>query len=250
MLLANIRDLDAIRVQAAGEPLAAFRVAARLDFSHFGAGPPPPPRADGPAATDPLDRLISADADRFAPADWAEVALRALEGSGGTALGAGQGSLAGYQLANILIEMASDQRRWGRLDLAGRTADRILALTQVLVERTPDDPHAHLLLADAYQQINKNAWQSNDRAAVVSNLERAIAATQRALVIDPSSEVAWHAIDRRRRKLKGLLTPVRQVKTPFRPTQDLGRVREPPSDRARGEGQPPAHGSGTRSSLS
>ena len=36
LLLANIRDLDAIRVQAAGEPLAAFRVAARLDFSHFG----------------------------------------------------------------------------------------------------------------------------------------------------------------------------------------------------------------------
>ena len=145
--------------------------------------------------------------------------------------------------------MASDQRRWGRLDLAGRTADRILALTQVLVERTPDDPHAHLLLADAYQQINKNAWQSNDRAAMVSNLERAIAATQRSLVIDPSSEVAWHAIDRRRRKLKGLLAGTTgQDPRSDRPRTSAGSVNHHPTEPAARASRP--HGIGTRSSLS
>ena len=103
------------------------------------------------------------------------------------------------------MAIAADQRRWGRIDLARRTADRMLALTRLLIQRSPDDPSAHLLLADAYQQINKNAWQVNDRAAILHNLELAIAANQRALVLDPNSELAHHAMDRRQRRLKDLL---------------------------------------------
>ena len=92
-----------------------------------------------------------------------------------------------------------------------------------LVERNPENPDSHLLLADAYQQVNKNAWQTGDRATIVPYLERAIAENQRALILDPDSPDARHAMDRRRRRLKDLLAPQAEVRTPARAGSDGSR---------------------------
>ncbi len=127
---------------------------------------------------------------------------------------------ASFRFAHLVNATASDQRRWGRLDLAARTADRMLALARLLVERNPENADSHLLLADAYQQVNKNAWQTGDRAAIVPYLERAIAENRLALILDPDSEDARHAMDRRQRRLKDLLAPEAEVRTPARAGSD------------------------------
>jgi tetratricopeptide (TPR) repeat protein len=205
LLLANLREVDAVPRELVDEHVVALRVMTRLDFAHFRAGDPPAPT--DPDAAEPLTRLASPDCDRLSPDEWAVLVLQALDGPGGAGTGRARESSAGFRFAHLFCVTASDQRRWDQLDLAGRTADRMLALARLLVERHPENPDSHLVLADAYQQLNKNAWQRGDRAAIVPYLERAIAENRRALILDPNSEDARYAMERRQRRLKDLLAP-------------------------------------------
>ena len=103
--------------------------------------------------------------------------------------------------------MACDQRNEHRLADAVQTADRFVGLARLLVDRNPNDPAAHLVLADAYDQVKKNAWQVKDRAAIEWNLRRAIAENKDALDLAPDDELARNEMERHRHQLDEFLHP-------------------------------------------
>jgi hypothetical protein len=82
----------------------------------------------------------------------------------------------------------------------------MLALGQLLVTRHPRQPAAHLALSEAYIQINKNAWQVYDWAAIDRNLRLSLDAALQAQVLDPDSELARFKVDGLQRRLKDLVT--------------------------------------------
>jgi hypothetical protein len=112
--------------------------------------------------------------------------------------------------------MASEQRQGHCLDQARQTADRMLALARLVVERNPKDSDAHLSLAVAYDEVRKNAWQVNDRATDRATIERylrlAIESNRRALEFTPDDELARLELESREEKLHDLLHP--KVTTP------------------------------------
>jgi hypothetical protein len=62
-------------------------------------------------------------------------------------------------------------------------------------------------MADSCDQLAKNAWRVDDRAAVELALRRAIEANRHALDLTPYDEFARHQLERRHRKLDDLLHP-------------------------------------------
>ena len=183
----------------------AERVLSGLDFHHLGLGPPPPPSADEVGPPDPLAMLGSPEADRLPAGVWAKLAARALHFGDGPRRATFRESGAAHQFTRQLQAVACDQRNHQRLADAVQTADRFVCLARLLVERNPNDPAAHLVLADAYDQVKKNAWQVEDRATIELNLRRSIDENKAALDLAPYDEVARHEMERRRRKLDEFL---------------------------------------------
>jgi tetratricopeptide (TPR) repeat protein len=208
---ANRKMLENVPVEAEFPGVAAWRVFVRLDFDRFRTRSAPTLTAafqdDGSGHTDPLPRLASSGADRLPARDWAELAAQALRSAAHADITPAQESQAGYMLIILLGVMAAEQRHCGQLGEARRTADRMLALGRLLVERHASHPTAHLALSEAYIQINKNAWQIEDRVAIERNLRLSLDAALQAQVLDPNNEHARFKVDGLQRRLKDLLAP-------------------------------------------
>jgi tetratricopeptide (TPR) repeat protein len=208
---ANRKMLENVPFDAESPEVAAFRVFVRLDFARFRTRSAPTLTAasqdDGSGQTDPLTRLASSGADRLPARDWAELAAQALRSAAHADITPAQESQAGYGLIVPLGVMAAEQRHCGQLGEARRTADRMLALGRLLVARHGNHPTAYLALSEAYTQLSKNAWQTDDRAAVERNLRSALDAAVQAQVLDPNSELARFKADGLQRRLKDLLRP-------------------------------------------
>jgi hypothetical protein len=106
-----------------------------------------------------------------------------------------------------LGRLAAEQRHCGRLGEARKTADRMLALGHLLVSRHRDHPAGHLALSDAYTQLYKNAYQTDDMAAVERNMRLSLDAALRAQALDPYDELVRARVVRRQRGLNDLQNP-------------------------------------------
>lgn len=211
LMLANRLLIDGFSAEGDNPMIVAWRIHVRSDFTRLIDGESSVPSATSgevkPARKDPLTRLESPEANRF-PADvWAELAAEVFGPTTGTGTASSLTVSFPPYLCHLLAGTASELRRIGRLEEARRVADRLLAFGRLLVERYPERPAAYLVLGEAHMQLDKNAWQTGDRAAVERNLELAIEATQQALALDPNHELARFHLDRRRRRLKDLRDP-------------------------------------------
>ena len=88
-------------------------------------------------------------------------------------------------LSDSASQLASKQRRSGRLDLAESTADLLSTLGRAMVRSRPDLPASHILLAESHAQEAKNAWRRDDLAGVRRGLESAVGVIQAALLVAP-----------------------------------------------------------------
>jgi tetratricopeptide (TPR) repeat protein len=205
---ANRRVFEHVPVEAETAEVVAYRVFAQLDFDRFRTGSAatvtPASWDGGSGHPDPLRKLASPDADRLPAQDWAELALQALRSAARPNLGPAHEPWPGHTLVIRLGNMAAEQRHCGRLDEARRTADRMLALGRLLVARHPGQPFAHLALSEAHIQLYKNAWQTDDLAAVERDMRLALDAALRAQLLDPNSELARLKVDGLQRRLKDL----------------------------------------------
>ncbi len=85
------------------------------------------------------------------------------------------------------------------------------AVARRLVTRYPDQAVAHWTLSQAYVQIYKNAWQTNDRADVDRCLKLAVNAATHALVLDPDNAVVRRHLADYQKRLDKLLSPPKSV---------------------------------------
>jgi len=102
---------------------------------------------------------------------------------------------------DALAAIASTLLGSGNVDGARRIAERMLALASHIVAVHPDEPAAHLALSAAYRQIYKNAYPMDDQEAVEANMNLAINAAERALLLDRDSDKARNAVDDLQRRL-------------------------------------------------
>jgi tetratricopeptide (TPR) repeat protein len=211
-LLASNRSLLAsIPADAEGPRIGLWRIIVKLESDRFLEGTPREPgralQSDRPGAPASFEGFGSREASPLPAQSWAERALRSIRVTIPSAIDPAQESEAGYGLVFHLGGVAAEHRRCGRLEEAVRTADRILALARLLVQRHPDQPSTHLALSEAYNQFHKNAWRTVDRCAIEQNLTRSLDAARHATVLNPNDEVARYVVDQRLRRLKDLLAP-------------------------------------------
>ncbi len=164
------------------------------------------PEADlnGTADSDLFFMLYSPECEKLSAHDWAERAGTILASMPGCNADAAQESRIGKEFIDLLYYRAANERGTGRLVLARQTADRMHALASNLVARCPGQPAAHLALSTAYAQFYKNAARSDDRLAVESNMRLALAAAQKALLLDIRSGWSHQVVALLEGKLKEL----------------------------------------------
>lgn len=204
VLLAARRALEETPPGQVDARFAAERFIIEMETHDLGLDPPPGRPCGDPSSSYPSIRLASPEGDRLPAAEWAALALRGLAPD---PTASDHETAAAHSFGQWLHRVANDQRRRGRLDLARRTADRLGALARLLVERHPDDALAFCVLADADEEIAKNAWKVDDRAVIRDALTRAIASSRRAVDLAPQDELARNQLERRERKLDDLLHP-------------------------------------------
>ena len=206
LLTANRRMLEESKVDASDPDVMAWRVFARYDFGQSSAdlSLAPAGRSSDDASVG-LPGIASSGHDHLSAENWAELAAGALRVAAPAETTPSQESNAGFRFALHLSTVASAARRLGKLDLARDTTDRIHALGTLLVARYPGEAFAHLALSEAFFQRQKNAWQTQDRAAVEQNLKLALDASLRSVALDPRNEIARFHVEARRRRLKDLL---------------------------------------------
>ena len=122
----------------------------------------------------------------FDPDAHAEKVIRALE-SRCKAIGVEHSLLpaVALQVANTASTRGTQQRNARRLDEARQTAACLSAFARKLVRRDPREPGFHLLLAQAFEQESKNAWQVFDYTAIKDALRKALGEARIGLRLDP-----------------------------------------------------------------
>ena len=205
----------------------AGAVFVQLDFDHSSAAPPlmpaTPAPGDRPGVSDALRRLAS-DRGGLLPAPaWAELAFRALRSPGRPNAAPSVQSAAGFWLSRHLLLVAAEQRGLGKMDDARVTVDRMLALGKLLVERFPNLPASHLALSEAYINLNKNAWRTDDRAGIMKYLGLSLDSARHALALDPTDSDARYLVDAHQRRLDKLLAPPEGSEAPDRGIQSTAR---------------------------
>ena len=210
LLVANRRMLERTAAESKDARMAAMRLFSYLDLSHIRPASIP---ATSPASSrvrsdselpDALSRLTSSESHRLTPQEWGGLALEALLAKNASDTSRPSEYAAGYELSLMLGIVAAEQRHAVRLGEAWQTVDRNLAVGRLLVTRYPNQPLAHLALAEAYVQAYKNAWHPMDRVAIEKNLELALDAALQALALDPGLELSMYQVNSIQRKLRGL----------------------------------------------
>jgi serine/threonine protein kinase len=153
----------------------------------------------------PLSRLASLKDDDQSPAEWAGLVAEALGCADSAASTSARADTdnALYFMGQ-LIAIDSRLRGSHEVDRAQRLAARMLALADHLVKVRPQEPASHLARSIAYAQIYKNAYEAKDHNAIEPNLRAAHDAAQEALLLDPASDRARHAVDDLGRRLADL----------------------------------------------
>ena len=123
------------------------------------------------------------EVDRLPAQNWAELVAQALQSQSHSGPGKAEEANDGYLLMLLLAQETALQRRSGKLDDARRTADRMLALGRLFVERHPNQMIAYLALSHAYAQLYKNAWPVKDLVTVKRNLKLALDAAFKACLL-------------------------------------------------------------------
>lgn len=211
MIAASRQWLQNVRPEAETIELAAWRIFVFWDFDRSTIRSDSTPNSvsqiDDSSYRDPLSAPTSPDADHLTSKEWAVLALQNLLSVAHPDIPSSDKPEGGQVLLAFMSTMAAEQRHSNKLDEAGRTAARMLALARLLVERHPNQPHAHVALSQAYSQIYKNAWRVEDREAVERNLRLALEAAQRAQALHPDNGLALTQVTRLQRGLKDLLSP-------------------------------------------
>jgi serine/threonine protein kinase len=188
-LEANVWMLDNAPQRASDPRIAIQRVFAHEDLRELGERGRPEPNASTAApGRDTLPELISPEADDLSAEDWASAIIQLLSmprTSGGTS------PILEPDVINEIVlriaHRAAVRRHADRLDQARQFADRLHAFARQLVARYPDQAAAHWALSWAYIEIQKNAWQTGDRAAVERYLKLGVDAARHAVVLDPDN---------------------------------------------------------------
>ena len=201
LILANLRMLDDVPELHGIPIIAIWRTLTRLDLHEFKVGLSSAP-ASSPDEADPLLRLASSEADVLSAESWAELVARSLTSSPVPVDLSGNYA---YDFIELLGHRVAGQRRMGRIDEARRSTERMCAFARLLLTRYPDRAATHLALSESYKHIVKNAWQTEDRAAVEQNWKLAFDAARRALVIDPLNTRAGSEVTELQRRLDLLL---------------------------------------------
>jgi serine/threonine protein kinase len=161
---------------------------------------------DGLCRNSAFARLAPMTDASQSPATWARIAAEALHSACEDADDAPHGETrVALNVINHLSWAASMFRGRGELDKARRIDDRSLALANLLVAAHPNEIASYLALSLAHFQVSKDAWKIEDRKAVEESLKLALQAAQRALGLNPSSEVAQQRIYDLQRRLVGLV---------------------------------------------
>ena len=218
VILANLRMLDEVPKDDRSPIIVIWRTLVRLDLHQFKAGLSPPP-ASRPDEAELLSRLASAEIDSLDAESWAELVALSL-GSSPTAINLPANYL--YDFLDHLSERIASQRRLGRLDEALRATERMHAFAHLLVTRYPRQSVAHLALCASLTQMAKNAWQTEDRAAVERNWKLAIDEARRALVLDPQDARAGAQVADLQKRLDLLLASKPEPQAPNRSAQTPG----------------------------
>ncbi|MFO0953553.1 MAG: hypothetical protein U0835_20850 [Isosphaeraceae bacterium] len=111
-------------------------------------------------------------------------------------------------IPNVTLKMApfamlqlTPLRKAGKLEEAGRLADRLHALADRLVTAFPRRAECHLLRSEAFAQKFKNAFRADRDDEVRFWLRRSLQAALDAVAIDPENAEALDALTVRQRKL-------------------------------------------------
>ncbi len=224
LLAANRRLFEKVNEDDLDRPeLASWRVFVELDVDHFTAPSSPLPLTLAPVdrsdVPDAVLRLANAQAGLLPARAWAELALSALRSRGKPNTAPSFQSAAGLCLSRHLLLIAAEQRRLRKIDDARVTVERMLALGKLLVERFPDIPTSHLALSEAYINLNKNAWRTDDSAGIMKNLRLSLDSARRALALDPNNADARYLISAHQRRLDRLLAPPEKAEDPDRGVQ-------------------------------
>ena len=206
----NRRVVETLPSECQGVNTTVQRLLAHIDLNLVDAGL----RSDTVAGagmdlvghTGLLSRLRSPADESQAPEDWAKVAaelLRSAEVQDSRARQVGNRRTSSWW-RRTSSATASRFNRAGRMDEAARIAERMLALGEFSVERHSFESTAHLALHFAYVQLYKNAYQTDDWAAVETNMKLARDAAQVALDLDADSELAQQAVQSVERRLADL----------------------------------------------
>jgi hypothetical protein len=208
LLLANQHSLWRCAPETVTETIVAERLFSHIEFRHLGLGALPPPAAEEVGHPDPGSVLCSAASDNLPATAWASLAVASLRSGEPNPSANFRETQVAFRFARRLSHIAADQRHSGQFEQARQTADRVLAVGRLMVERNATDPTAYLMLADAFDGAQKNAWRpTEDRPAIELNLRRAVEAAQHAADLAPYDEVVRVKLERLQRKLNELLHP-------------------------------------------
>ncbi len=156
--------------------------------------------------SEPLSRLAFPTDASQPPRQWANLAALALRSADQSdpASAARRESEDAYTAMGRLMAIASSFNQAGKLEEARQIAERMHALATYFVESHRGEPAAHLALSHAYIRLYKNAYKTNDTAAIEANMKLALRSAQTAVGLDPTSETARYQVDSLQRKLAGL----------------------------------------------
>jgi hypothetical protein len=209
LLLANHRWLMCCGPEMAmDEWIVADRAFIDMEFRHLGLGAPPPPAAEAGGRPDSGAVLASAASDDLPATAWANLAAASLHFGDPCRPATFREAKVAEAFTHELTVIAADQRHRGQCDQARQTVDRLLALARLVVERNPKDATAYFVLANAFEQAQKNAWRpTEDRPAIEWNLRRAVEAAHNAADLAPYDEAIRNQLERLQGKLYKFLHP-------------------------------------------
>ena len=166
------------------------------------------------AETDPLSRLISPEADNLSAEDWASVVIQLfpVNPTSGGIPPALDPAMIGICPS---LRVAPPGNATTAVSIRPVGSPTVCMLSPVdWPVRYPNQAAAHWAVSQAYIQIYKNAWQTDDRAAVERYLKLAVEAARHAVVLDPDNAIARRHLGACQKRLDNLLSPPKSVDAP------------------------------------
>jgi eukaryotic-like serine/threonine-protein kinase len=206
LFAANRHALEHPPAGCAGPSLLAERLLSHIDSMELLSDVPSvTSRRSGNDTSNALSRPASPMDASQSSRDWAAVAAQAVRSGDPDPHAAARDEAAGGRaVVDGLSAHVFRLRRLRHLDGARLVTDRMLALARHLVVSHPDQPNSHLALSQAYRQMYKNAYDSDDQSAVEANMRFARDAAEAALRLAPGNEIVRQEVEDLGRRLAEL----------------------------------------------